>query len=94
MGRHINLLIWILLMKSTKGQVLFDDEKDKQQNSMDSAMYFIKNELQQSVEKMLFQKLEGIENNLQAKFNAEIENVTKNIVENLTKILDHKLAGT
>lgn len=94
MGRHINLLIWILLMKSTKGQVLFDDEKDKQQNSMDSAMYFIKNELQQSVEKMLFQKLEGIENNLQAKFNAEIENVTKNIVENLTKILDYKLAGT
>lgn len=94
MGRHINLLIWILLMKSTKGQVLFDDEKDKQQNSMDSAMYFIKNELQQSVEKMLFQKLEGIENNLQAKFNAEIENVTKNLVENLTKILDYKLAGT
>lgn len=94
MGRHINLLIWILLMKSTKGQVLFDDEKDKQQNSMDSAMYFIKNELQQSVEKMLFQKIEGIENNLQAKFNAEIENVTKNIVENLTKILDYKLAGT
>lgn len=85
MGRHFNLLlIWILLLTSTKGQVLFDDVDDRQQNSLDSAMYLIKHELQQMMknfEKMLLQKLEEVENKLQAKINTRIENVTKNAVE-------------
>eukprot|EP00105_Crassostrea_gigas_P046221 XP_019930369.1 PREDICTED: fibrinogen-like protein A isoform X1 [Crassostrea gigas] len=81
MGRHYNLFIWILLMKSTKEQVLFDDLDDRQQNSLYSAIYLIKNELQHSVEKMLLQKLEEIESNLKAKINTRIEIVTKNAVE-------------
>lgn len=83
MERHLNLLIWILSLKSTKGQVLFNDLDDRQQDSLDSALYMIKNELQlmtNSVEKMLLQKLE-VENKLQAKINTRIENVTKNAVE-------------
>lgn len=68
-------------MKSTKEQVLYNDFDDRQQNSLNSAIYLIKNELQHSVEKMLLQKLEEIENNLQAKINTRIENVTKNAVE-------------
>ncbi|XP_019930370.3 fibrinogen-like protein A isoform X2 [Magallana gigas] len=81
MGRHYNLFIWILLMKSTKEQVLFDDLDDRQQNSLYSAIYLIKNELQLSVEKMLLQKLEEIESNLKANINTRIEIVTKNAVE-------------
>lgn len=68
-------------MKSTKEQVLYNDFDDRQQNSLNSAIYLIKNKLQHSVEKMLLQKLEEIENNLQAKINTRIENVTKNAVE-------------
>lgn len=68
-------------MKSTKEQVLFDDLDDRQQNSLYSAIYLIKNELQHSVEKMLLQKLEEIESNLKAKINTRIEIVTKNAVE-------------
>lgn len=82
-------------MKSTNGQNLFNDLDDRQQISLNSALYLIKNEVQQltkSVEKMLLQKLEEIENNMQAKINATIENVTKNIVENFTKILENKLS--
>lgn len=82
------------MLKTTKEQVLFDDLEDRQQNSLNTAMSFIKNELQQSMEKILFQKLEEIEKNLQAKIHTRIENVTKNIVENFTKILEYKLAGT
>lgn len=93
MGRHFNILIWIFMLKTTKEQVLFDDLEDRQQNSLNTAMSFIKNE-QQSMEKILFEKLEEIEKNLQAKINTKIENVTKNIVENFTKILEYKLAGT
>lgn len=84
MGKHFNLFIWILLMKSTNGQYLFNDLDDRQQITLNSALYLIKNEVQQltkSVEKMLLQKLEEIENNLQAKINTRIENVTKNAVE-------------
>eukprot|EP00105_Crassostrea_gigas_P046213 XP_019930361.1 PREDICTED: microfibril-associated glycoprotein 4-like [Crassostrea gigas] len=84
MGRHFNILIWIFMLKTTKEQVLFDDLEDRQQNSVNTAMSFIKTE-QQSMEKILFQKLEEIEKNLQAKINTKIENVTKNIVENFTK---------
>lgn len=94
MGRHFNLLILILLMKSTKEQVLFDDMDDRQQNLLNSAMYFIKNELQQmtkSNEKMLLQKFEEIEDNLQTKISTGIENMTKHIVENFTKVLENKL---
>lgn len=57
-------------MKSTKGQVLFDDSDDRQQNSLESAMHLIKNELQQiakSVGKMLLPKVEEMEKNLQMK---------------------------
>lgn len=68
-------------MKSTKEQVLFDDLDDRQQNSLNSAIYLIKNELQHSVEKMLLQKLEEIERNLKAKINTRIEIVTINAVE-------------
>lgn len=68
-------------MKSTKEQVLFDDLDDRQQNSLYSAIYLIKNELQHSVEKMLLQKLEEIESNLKANINTRIEIVTKNAVE-------------
>lgn len=81
------------MLKTTKEQVLFDDLEDRQQNSVNTAMSFIKTE-QQSMEKILFQKLEEIEKNLQAKINTKIENVTKNIVENFTKILEYKLPGT
>lgn len=95
MGKHFNLFIWILLMMSTNGQHLFNDLDDRQQITLNSALYLIKNEVQQltkSVEKMLLKKLEEIENNMQAKINARIENVTKNIVENFTKILENKLS--
>lgn len=68
-------------MKSTKEQVLFDDLDDRQQNSLYSAIYLIKNELQHSVEKMLLQKLEEIESNLKANINTRIEIVTENAVE-------------
>lgn len=57
-------------MKSTKGQVLFDDSDDRQQNSLESALHLIKNELQQitkSVGKMLLPKVEEMEKNLQMK---------------------------
>lgn len=57
---------------------------DRQQDSLNSALYMIKNELQlmtNSVEKMLLQQLEEVENKLQAKINTRIENVTKNAVE-------------
>lgn len=95
MGKHLYLFIWILLMKSTNGQYLFDDQDERQQISINSVMHFLKSEVQQltkSVEKMLFQKLEEIENNMQAKINTRIENLTKNIVENFTKNLENKLA--
>lgn len=92
MGRHFNLFPWILLLKSTKGQILYDDLDEKQQNTLNSATYFIKNELQQSVEKILSQKLDEIEDNLQAKIDKKIENLTENIIENFTKILENKLA--
>lgn len=84
-------------MKLANGQYLFDDLDDRQQIFMNSAMHFIKSEVQQltkSVEKIIFQKLEEIENNMQAKINTRIENLTKNIVENFTKILENKLACT
>lgn len=77
MGRHFNLLlIWISLLTSTKGQVLFDDVDDRQQNSLDSAMYLIKHELQQMMknfEKMLLQKLEETQNNLVENFKETLE---------------------
>lgn len=81
MGRHFNLFLWILLLKSSKGQILYDDFDDRQQNSLKSAMYFIKNELQQSLEQMLLRKFKEIEDNLQAKIHTKIENVTKNAAE-------------
>lgn len=95
MGKHLYLFIWILLMKSTNGQYLFDDQDERQQISINSVMHFLKSEVQQltkSVEKTLFQKLEEFENNMQAKINTRIENLTKNIVENFTKNLENKLA--
>lgn len=92
MGRYFNLFLWILLLKSTKGQILFDDLDEKQQNILNSAMYFLKNELYQSVEKMLSKKVEEMENNLQAKVDERIENLTKTVVENFTKILENKVA--
>lgn len=82
-------------MKSTNGQYLFDDQDERQQISINSVMHFLKSEVQQltkSVEKTLFQKLEEFENNMQAKINTRIENLTKNIVENFTKNLENKLA--
>lgn len=94
MGRHFNLMIWILMFKAMKGQVLFNDLDDNQQNSLDLAMYFIKNELLQltkDIEKLLVQKLEEIEGNLQMKISTGIENVTQIAVENFTKILENKL---
>uniref|UniRef100_A0A8W8JPP0 Fibrinogen C-terminal domain-containing protein n=1 Tax=Magallana gigas TaxID=29159 RepID=A0A8W8JPP0_MAGGI len=94
MGRHIELLILILLLKSTKEQVLFDDLDDSQQTSKESAMHFIRNELQQirqSVMKILLQKLEDIKDELNRKISTEIENVTKTIVENFTETLENKL---
>lgn len=94
MGRHIELLILILLLKSTKEQVLFDDLDDSQQTSKESAMHFIRNELQQirqSVMKILLQKLEDIKDELNRKISTEIENVTKTIVENITETLENKL---
>lgn len=44
-----------------------------------------------SVEKMLLQKLEEIEINLQSKIETGNENVTKYIVENFTETLENKL---
>lgn len=79
MRRPFNLFIWILLMKSTKAQALFDDLEERQQNSLNSAVYFIKKELQQSVEKMLLQKIEEIKDNLEAKIKTRIDNVTNNV---------------
>lgn len=90
MGRHIELLILILLLKSTKEQVLFDDLDDSQQTSKQSAMHFIRNELQQ-IRKMLLQRLEEIEDGLNRKISTEIENVSKNVVENITETLENKL---
>lgn len=90
MGRHIELFILILLLKSTKEQVLFDDLDDSQQTSKESAMHFIRNELQQ-IRKMLLQRLEEIEDGLNRKISTEIENVTKNVVENITETLENKL---
>lgn len=49
---------------------------------MNSAMYFLKNEqhqLTKSVEKMLLQKLEEMENNLHTKIRTGNENVTSKI---------------
>lgn len=91
MGRHIELFILILLLKSTKEQVLFDDLDDSQQTSKESAMHFIRNELQQ-IRKMLLQRLEEIEDGLNRKISTEIENVTKNVVEKFTETLENKLA--
>lgn len=92
MGRHFNIFLWILLLKSTKGQIIYNDFDEKQQNTLHSAMYFFKNELQQSVVKMLLQISEEIEDNLQAKIDKRIENLTKNVIENFTKHLENKLA--
>lgn len=91
MGRHIEIFILILLLKSTKEQVLFDDLDDSQQTSKESAMHFIRNELQQ-IRKMLLQRLEEIEDGLNRKISTEIENVTKNVVEKFTETLENKLA--
>lgn len=94
MGIHLSIVIWILMLKSTKGQVIYDDLNERQQNSLNSAMYYIKNELQQmtkSVENMLLQKLEEMENNLHTKVKKENENVTKFLVENFTETLENKL---
>lgn len=91
MGRHIELFILILLLKSTKEQVLFDDLDDRQQTSKESAMHFIRNELQQ-IRKMLLQRLEEIEDGLNRKISTEIENMTKNVVEKFTETLENKLA--
>lgn len=94
MGIHLSIVIWILMLKSTNGQVIYDDLNERQQNSLNSAMYYIKNELQQmtkSVENMLLQKLEEMENNLHTKVKKENENVTKFLVENFTETLENKL---
>lgn len=94
MGIHLNIVIWILMLKSTKGQVIYDDLNERQQNSLNSAMYYIKNELQQmtkSVENMLLQKSEEMENNLHTKVKKENENVTRFLVENFTETLENKL---
>lgn len=59
---------------------------------MNSAMYFLKNEqhqLTKSVEKMLLQKLEEMENNLHTKIRTGNENVTSKISHNS---LESKLA--
>lgn len=92
MGRHFNIFLWILLLKSTKGQILYDDLYEKQQNTLNSAMYFFKNELEESVEKMLLQNLEEIEDNLQRKIDKRIENLTKSLIENFTNIMENELA--
>lgn len=95
MGKHFNLFIWILLMKSTNEQYIFNDLDDRQQFSLNSAMHLIKSEIQQlkkSFEKMLIVKLEEIENNMQAKINTGIENVTTDIIKIFTRILENKLA--
>lgn len=95
MGKHFNLFIWILLMKSTNEQYIFNDLDDRQQFSVNSAMHLIKSEIQQlkkSFEKMLIIKLEKIENNMQAKINTGIENVTTDIIKNFTRILENKIA--
>lgn len=82
-------------MKSTNEQYIFNDLDDRQQFSLNSAMHFIKSEIQQlkkSFEKMLIIKLEEIENNMQAKINTGIEDVTTDIIKNFTRILANKLA--
>lgn len=97
MGKHFNLFIWTLLMKSTNEQYIFNDMDDRQQFSLNSAMHLIKSEIQQlkrSFEKMLIIKLEEIENNMLAKINTGIEDVTTDIIKNVTRILENKLACT
>lgn len=92
MGRHFNFFLLILLLKSTKGQMLYYDFDEKLQITLNSVMYIFKNELQESVEKMLVQKLEEIGDNLQAKIDKRIEDLTKILIENFTDIMENKLA--
>lgn len=76
-------------------QYIFNDLDDRQQFSLNSAMHLIKSEIQQlkkSFEKVLIIKLEEIENNMQAKINTGIEDVTTDIIKNFTRILANKLA--
>lgn len=94
MGKLFNLLICILLLKSTTGQIIYDSLDHRQQTSLESVMFFIKNELQQltkSIEKLLLQKLEEYEDNMQTKISTRIEHVIKNAVENFTIILENDL---
>lgn len=79
MGRLFGILIWTSLFVSMKGQVLFHDVGERHRSEE-----FIKTELQQfyqGIERMITNKLDGMENIVETKISNMMETIANNIVK-------------
>lgn len=96
MGRLFGILIWILLFVFMKGQIIFDDLDDKHR-SVDLTLQLLRIELQQfsqGMERILMNKLDGIENSIEVKISSKIETqhrLLKDDVVSLTNRLSEKV---
>lgn len=96
MGRLFGILIWILLFVFIKGQIIFDDLDDKHR-SVDLTLQLLRIELQQfsqGMERILMNKLDGIENSIEVKISSKIETqhrLLKDDVVSLTNRLSEKV---
>lgn len=79
MGRLFGILIWTSLFVSMKGQVLFHDVGERHRSEE-----FIKTELQQfyqGIDRMITNKLDGMENIVETKISNMMETIANNIVK-------------
>lgn len=94
----LSILIFTLLLKSTNGQLLYDDVEEEQK-CVNVAAHIIKNELQQftkSIERIVKQNIEGIKNldasvrNMKTDFQKLLV-LQQEAIDNSTNIIGDKL---